>query len=190
MARPLKGILGVVALLILLVAGLYAYRSLMLWDGRTPEGYQLLTAIPGAESFEPKTLPSGPVLDNQSTTGLTVHFGYKVGGIPFSYALDLAFPPKSGQGQAKLTALHANRVGTVETATTRLWDAPRKAYAVALEDKFVLDPPVPSLCIKAVIGPNNAGYDLEHASLCIAQRDARGTCHPETLACGLIRQGS
>lgn len=188
MTRPIKLIGGAIALLILLVAGLYAYRSLMLWAGRTPEGYQLLTVIPNSESFEPKALPPGPVLENQSASDLAVNFGYKVGGIPYSYSLELSFPEKADQGRAKVTARHANRGGSVEAATTRSWDAPRKAYAVALQDKFDIDPAVPALCIKAVIGPTDTRYDLKGASLCIAQRDVKGTCHPETLACGLIRQ--
>ncbi len=188
MTRTLTLIGGLVVLMVVLVAGLYAYRSLMLYDGRTPEGYQMLTAFPGSESFEPASLPNGPMLMNQSASDLAVNFGYKVGGIPYSYSLELAFPPKSDDGQAKVTVRHATRSATIDTPTTRRWDAPRAAYAVALEDKFDVDPAVPALCIKAVIGPSDTGYDLKGASLCIAQRDVKGVCHPETLACGLIRQ--
>ena len=188
MSRILSLIGGLVVLMVVLVAGLYAYRSLMLYDGRTPEGYQMLTVLPRSESFEPATLPSAPVLANQSTSDLAVNFGYKVGGIPYSYSLELAFPPKSDAGEAKVTVRHATRNATVETAAIRRWDEPRQAYAVALQDRFDVEPAVPALCIKAVIGPSQTGYDLKGASLCIAQRDVRGTCHPETLACGLIRQ--
>ena len=188
MSRPLKLIGGAAVLLILLVAGRYAYRVLMLWDGRTPEGYQMLTALPDTPGFEPKIMPAGPVLDNQSTTDLAVNFGYNVGHIPYSYSLALAFPPSSDTGHATLTVRHATRSASVETDVSRRWDEPRKAYAVALTGTFAIDPAVPSLCIKAVIGPSQKNYDLKEASLCVAQRDTAGTCHPETLACGRIRQ--
>ena len=73
----------------------------------------------------------------------------------------------------------------------RRFDEPRHAYAVALSGSFGAPsrggPVVPALCIKAVIGPSKADYDLTGASICVAQRDAAGECHPETLACGLIR---
>jgi hypothetical protein len=187
MTRTLTLIGGLVVLMAALVAGLYAYRSLMLYDGRTPEGYPMLTALPGSQSFEPINLPKAPVLENQSTSDLAVNFGYKVGGIPYSYSLELAFPPGATAGRAKVTARHATRSATIDAPANRAWDEPRKAYAVALEDKFDIDPAVPALCIKAVIGPRDVGYELSGASLCIAQRDNRGTCHPETLACGLIR---
>ena len=188
MTRTLTLIGGLVALMVVLVAGLYAYRSLMLYEGRTPEGYPMLTAMPGSESFEPAKMPAQPVLANQSASDLAVNFGYKVGGIPYSYSMELAFPPKSDSGEAKVTVRHATRNATVATPATRRWDAPRKAYSVALEDKFDIDPAVPALCIKAVIGPSETNYDLKGASLCIAQRDIKGICHPETLACGTIRQ--
>ncbi len=188
MTRTLTLIGGLLVLMVVLVAGLYGYRSLMLYEGRTPEGFPLLTALPGSESFEPATMPSRPVLANQSANDLAVDFGYKVAGIPYSYSMELAFPPKSDAGQAKVTVRHATRNATVATPAVRRWDEPRKAYTVALEDKFDVDPAVPALCIKAVIGPSETGYDLKGASVCIAQRDVKGTCHPETLACGVIRQ--
>ena len=187
MSRPFKLIGGAIALVVLLVAGLYAYRSLMLYEGRTPEGYQMLTAMPGAASFEPQALPQGPVLENQSPRDLAVNFGYKVGGIPYSYSVALSFPDKGNAGKATVTVRHATRDASVESPALRRWDEPRKAYEVALADRFEIEPAVPALCIKAVIGPDPANYDLKDASICIAQRDAAGTCHPETLACGLIR---
>lgn len=196
MTRPLRLFGGVIALVLLLTAGLYSYRSLMLLDGRTPEGYQLLTPMADAQSFEPRALPAEPVLENQSPTDLAVNFGYKVAGIPYSYSLELMFPSKGAGkpdaasldiGKAKITVRHATRGATVDGAVTRRWDAPRHAYAVAVEDGFQLEPAVPALCVKAVIGPSQTGYDLKDASLCIAQRDVKGACHAETLACGLIR---
>ena len=188
--NPLKLVGGLVALVVVLVAGLYGYRALMLSQGRTPEGYALLTGLPGAASFAPAEMPAHPVLENTSADGLAVDFGYRVGGISYSYSLALSFPPDADQGKATVVARHANRTSTVEAATTRLWDAPRDAYAVALQDKFDIDPAVPALCIKALIGPSRKRYDLAHASLCVAQRDGTGHCHPETLACGQIRQQS
>ena len=188
MIGPFRLIAGAVALLLLLVAGRYAYRALMLMDGRTPEGYQMLTSMPGAAGFEPKALPPGPVLENQSTTDLAVNFGYKVGEIPYSYSLALTFPDRADAGRATLTVRHATRAASVDGEALRRWDEPRKAFAVALTDTFAVEPAVPSLCIKAVIGPERKDYDLKAASLCIAQRDHAGNCHPETLACGLIRQ--
>lgn len=190
MARPLKLVVGVAALLVVLVAGLYGYRQLKLYDGRTPEGYALLTAMPNAASFEPRVLPASPVLEIAASDPLDIDFGYRVGGISYSYSLALAFPPDADEGKATLTARHSNRVDTKEAPTTRLWDAPRDAYSVALQKTFDIDPAVPSLCIKAVIGPSKTRYDLGAASLCVAQRDGKGFCHPETLACGLIRQRS
>lgn len=188
MPRSLKLIGGVLALVVILVAGLYAYRSIMLWDGRTPEGYQMLTVVPNAAGFEPASLPSGPVLENQSTSDLALNFGYKVGGIPYSYSLVLTFPAKADQGHATVTVRHATRSASVESSAVRRWDAPRKAFAVALEGGFDKEPNAPALCIKAVIGPSQTSYDLKDGSVCIAQRDTAGGCHPETLACGLIRQ--
>ena len=187
MSRPFKLIGGAIALVLLLVGGLYAYRSLMLYEGRTPEGYELLTAMPTAGSFEPQTLPQDPVLGNQSPRDLAVNFGYKVGGIPYSYSVALKFPESGDDGQATVTVRHANREVSVETNVSRRWDEPRKAYAVALQEKFDIQPAVPALCIKAVIGPQAKSYDLHDASICVAQRDVTGACHPETLACGQIR---
>ena len=190
MTRALKLAIALGALVVVLVAGIYGYRALMLSQGRTPEGYLLLTSMPGAVSFAPANPPAEPVLRNQSEDKLAVAFGYRVAGISYSYALSLDFPPNSDEGKATVVARHASREGSTQTATARLWDAPRDAYAVALEDTFDIDPAVPSLCIKAVIGPKREGYDLAHASICVAQRDGKGNCHPETLACGQIRQHS
>lgn len=187
MSRSFKLIGGLILLVIGVSLGLYTYRSLMLLEGRTPEGYRLLTALPASEGFEPRTLPKGPVLENRASPDLAVDFGYKVGTIPYSYQLRLSFPDKGDAGRATVTVRHATRDASAETNVVRRWDEPRKSYAVALQEKFDIQPAVPSLCIKAVIGPQTAGYDLKDASLCVAQRDVTGSCHPETLACGLIR---
>ena len=188
MTRPFKVIGGAVAVLVALVLGLYATRKLLLFGGRTAEGYQLLTAMPGATGFEPAALPAGPVLENQSTGDLAVNFGYKVGATAYSYSLTLSFPAKDDHGQARLIARHADTSVSIDASAMRRWDEPRKAYAVALIDDFGAPPGVPSLCIKAVIGPSQTRLDLKEGSICIAQRDRAGACHPETLACGLIRQ--
>ncbi len=187
MTKVFKVVVGAGALLLVLVGGLYGYRSLMLYDGRTPEGYPLLTAV-GGEGFEPSAPPAKPVLANQSASDLAINFGYRVADISYSYSLALAFPKGAERGEAKLTARHDTRSATVTVPVTRRWDEPRHAYAVALADRFAIDPAVPALCVKAVIGPSLATYDLKDATLCIAQRDTGGGCHPETLACGAIRQ--
>ncbi len=188
MTRPFKLVGGLAILMVVFVSGLYAYRSLMLWGGRTPEGYQMLTPIPGASGFEPSMQPPGPILDNQSSSDLAVNFGYKVGGIPYSYSLVLEFPRESEDGRAVVTVRHSNRSASSQSTTSRRWDEPRKAFAVAINETFDSEPKAPALCLKAVIGPSKSNYDLKDATLCIAQRDASGQCHPETLACGLIRQ--
>jgi len=154
MTRPLKLLASVFLLMVVLVAGLYAYRSLMLWEGRTAEGYQMLTAVPGAAGFEPTTLPNGPVLENQANGDLAVNFGYKVGGIPYSYSLALSFPAKAESGHATMTVRHATRTASTEADALRRWDEPRKAYVVALQSTFNVEPAVPALCVKAVIGPS------------------------------------
>lgn len=187
MAQPFKLIVGACALVVLMIGGLYAYRSLMVYEGRTPEGYQLLTVVPGASGFEPKALPAGPILENQSAGDLAVNFGYEVAGVPYSYSLALVLPAKSERGRATLTVRHSTRSASIEADVVRRWDEPRKAYAIALQDDFHTEPSVPSLCLKAVLGPSNTRYDLRAGSLCIAQRDGYGLCHPETLACGQIR---
>ena len=188
MTGLLKVVAGVVLALVVLVGGLYALRSLMSVNGRTPEGYPLLASVPGAAGFEPGTMPDKPVLGNESTSDLAVNFGYRVADTSYSYSLDLAFPNHGEQGHAKLIARHATRSAAVDVPVTRRWDAPRGAYQVAVQDRFDIEPPVPALCLKAVIGPSLATYDLKTASICIAQRDSKGDCHPETLACGQIRQ--
>ena len=188
MAGPSKLIAGAILLFGVLVVGLYGYRSLMSWTGRTPEGYELLKPMPGASGFEPATQPSEPVLERQSSSDLAVNFGYKVGGLPYSYSLVLAFKPDAEEGHAVLTVRHSNRSASSSSDIVRRWDEPRHAYAVALASTFDLEPRAPALCLKAVIGPSKTRYDLSDASICIAQRDAMGHCHPETLACGIIRQ--
>lgn len=188
MTRSLKVIVGAVVVLSLLVLGLYAYRTSMLFGARTAEGFRLLTAMPGATGFEPTIMPSGPVLANKSTSDLDVDFGYKVGATAYSYSLALSFPANDDHGTAKVVARHAGNSVTLDAPAVRRWDEPRKGYAVALVEDFGAPPGVPSLCIKAVIGPSEARVDLKDGSICIAQRDRAGACHPETLACGLIRQ--
>ncbi len=184
----LFGLVGVVALAVaVVVLGLFAYGALMRWSGRTSEGYQILTAVPGASGFEPARLPAGPVLESQSSRDLAVNFGYRAGGIAHAYSLVLDFPPDVEEGQATLVARFAGRSATSEAPAVRRYDEPRHAYAVALHGSFGDGPGVPALCVKAVIGPSKGAYDLADASICVAQRDAAGQCHPETLACGLIR---
>lgn len=187
MIRPAKLIGGLAALVVVLTLGLYLSRSLSLFEGRTPEGAPLLSAVDGATGFEPRAVPQAPMLRNQSDKDLTVDFGYVAGGIPYTYALRLSFPDGADKGRASVTVRHAAREASVTSDVTRRWDAPRKAYSIALQERFDTEPAVPSLCIKAVIGPQTKGYDLSEGSICVAQRDTEGTCHAETLACGQIR---
>ena len=186
MARGPLIVAGGVAVLVAVGAFFLLTRP----SGRTPEGDLLLTAVPDAGSFSPRDLPAAPVLVDTSARDLAVGFGYRVAGTSYAYSLSLRFPPQGDAGTATVTARHAGKTATATTPALRLWDAPADAYAVALEDKFDMDPAVPSLCIKAVIGPSTTGYDLSHASLCVAQRDGTGVCHAETLACGQIRAKS
>lgn len=186
MARGPLIVAGVVAVLVAVGAFFLLTRP----SGRTREGDLLLTAVPDARSFAPREMPTAPVLVDTSAHDLAVDFGYRVAGTSYSYTLALRFPPQGDDGTATVTARHAGKTATATTPALRLWDAPRDAYSVALEDKFAMDPAVPALCIKAVIGPSKTGYDLSRASLCVAQRDGAGVCHPETLACGQIRARS
>ena len=182
MARS-PNIVALLLLVLVLVVGWVTWRTI--FEGRDQAGASTLTPIPGAIGFEPRDRPSGPIL--RSKAGVGVDFGYKVGGTLYAYSLALAFPAGAEQGRATLVVRHDGRDASTETEAVRRWDEPRKAYAVALADKFMISPPVPSLCIKAVIGPSLERYDLADGTLCVAQRDASGTCHPETLACGLLR---
>ena len=186
MSRTLKTVALVVLVVILIVGGLIAWR-VVVRSLRTPEGFALLTPVPGSIGFEPKHRPRGPVLRNQAPGSLAVDFGYKVGGVPYGYSLALTFAPGAEQGRAVVTVHHDGRTASTDSAATRRFDEPRKAYSVALSTKFMISPPVPALCIKAVVGPDLARYDLADGTLCVAQRDADGTCHPETLACGVLR---
>ncbi len=188
MTRTFKLVGGSALVLAALAAGLYAARTLRTLGGRTGEGYQLLTPVPGASGFEPLRQPAGPVLENQSSSDLAVNFGYKVGGVPYSYSLVLAFAHEADDGRAVLTVRRADRSASSASAVVRRWDEPRGAYAVAVADRVDAEPRAPALCLKAVIGPDRNSLDLRNASLCIAQRDTDGQCHTETLACGLIRQ--
>jgi hypothetical protein len=64
----------------------------------------------------------------------------------------------------------------------------RKAYLIAVShDLSKMTPAVPSLCVRAVLGPSKTRFDLSDASLCVMQRDQDGRGHPATLACGVIR---
>ena len=182
------GLIGVVALAVTVaVVGLVGYGALMRWNGRPPEGYPILTAMPGAAGFEPARLPAGPVLRSRSARDLAIDFGYRAGGIAHAYSLLLDFPGGAEDGHATLVARIAGRSLTSEAEAVRRFDEPRHAYAVALTGAFDGGPAVPALCLKAVIGPSKADYDLTDGSICVAQRDAAGECRAETLACGLIR---
>ena len=86
-----------------------------------------------------------------------------------------------------ITAQRDGHSASTDTAAVRRLDEPRKAYSVALSDKFMLSPPVPGLCIKAVVGPDLDHIDLKDGTICVARRDADGNCHPETLACGHLK---
>lgn len=187
MSRSLKTLALVVLFAILVVGGLVAWRIVARGMRSTPDGFALLTPVPGAIGFEPKERPSGPVLRNRAPGSLAFDFGYKVGDVAYGYSLALAFQAGAEQGRASVTVHHDGHEASTDSEATRRFDAPRQAYAVALADKFMISPPVPALCIKLVTGPDLARYDLADGTICVAQRGADGTCHPETLACGLLR---
>lgn len=187
MSRSLKTLAVVVLVAILVVGGLVAWRIVARATRSTPDGFALLTPVPGATGFEPEHRPSGPVLRNRAPGALAVDFGYKVGDIAYGYSLTLAFQPGAEQGRATVTVHHDGHTASTDSEATRRFDAPRQAYAVALADKFMISPPVPALCIKLTTGPDLARYDLADGTICVAQRGADGSCHPETLACGLLR---
>ena len=186
MPRPLKMAAFALLALIIVVGGVVAWRTALRGTDHT-ERFALLTPMPGASGFEPRELPSGPVLHDATAGSLRVGFGYKVGGSPYAYDVALSFAPGAEQGRAVVTVHHDGHDASTDSEAVRRWDEPRKAYAVALADKFMIAPPVPSLCIKAVVGPDLARWDLADGTICVAQRDAAGACHPETLACGLLR---
>ena len=127
------------------------------------------------------------MLHNKTPGALTVDFGYDVDGVPYAYTLALTFPAGAASGRAQVGVLLGGHSASTDSEATRRWDEPRKAYAVALADRFMITPAVPPLCIKAVVGPDLARYDLADGTICVARRDAAGECHPETLACGKLR---
>lgn len=184
MTRPLKILALAVLVLVGTVIVLEAYR---LTSGSRPQSHAALTPMPGASGFEPKEPPSGPMLRNKAPGALDVDFAYVVGGTSYDYALALSFAPGATQGKATVRVLRGENAASTESDAVRRWDEPRHAYAVALADKFTISPPVPSLCIKAVVGPDLARFDLADGTICVAQRGTDGSCHPETLACGLLR---
>lgn len=187
MSRTLKIIAAAVLVVILVVGALVAWRVLLRGSRESKTGFALLTPMPGAIGFEPKERPSGPVLRNRAPASLAVDFGYKVGGVPYEYSMTLAFQPGAEQGRASVMVHRDGHDASTDSDAVRRFDEPRKAYTVALADKFMITPPVPALCIKAVVGPDLARYDLADGTICVAQRGTDGTCHPETLACGLLR---
>ena len=180
MARPSKRALILVVAVVLIVAAWTAWR--IAGEGGRAAA---LTPVRGASGFEPRERPSGPVLRSKGAGGLDVDFAYCPGQGCCDYRLVLAFAPGAAEGRATLVARRDGRVATLESPAVRRWDEPRRSYSVALSDPG--RGAAPALCIKAVIGPSLDALDLADGTLCAAQRDAGGTCHPETLACGLLR---
>lgn len=169
-------------LVILAIAAAYA-----VWQVARPsrDAAASLTPMPGVLGFEPGERPKEPVLRSKAADGLDVDFGYRTGGTCCGYTLVLAFPPGAPTGTATIVARRDGRTTRTEMPAARRWDEPRKSYAVALSGPS--GGAAPALCIKAVIGPSLDALDLADGTLCAAQRDAGGGCHPETLACGLLR---
>lgn len=178
---------GVLLTAILLAGGLLAYRLASPRREALPDGYAMLTPVPGSSGFEPTQRPEAPVLRNRAPGSLAIDFGYAVGGVPYAYTLSLSFPAGAAAGRALLSVHRGGSSASTDSQAFRRWDEPRAAYAVALSDKFMTVPPMPGLCLKAVLGPALTRYDLADGTLCVAQRDGGGACHPETLACGLLR---
>ena len=140
---------------------------------------------------EPAALPDAPVLKAVfSDPGhIRVDFGYApAGGNAYAYRLDLAFAPDADRGTMGLGARGGHARDPQPIPVERRWSESRNAYLVAVSrDLGALTPPIPSLCIRAVLGPSRTQIDLGAASLCAMQRDPTGRCHPSTLACGLLR---
>ena len=138
---------------------------------------------------EPVALPDGPVLRNTSRDPgrMVVDFGYRTGAGAFVYRLGLAFAGEAETGTMDLGVPRGATDSLDQFPAERRWSGSRGAYLVAVSHALARRPAVPSLCVRAVIGPTKAGFDLHDASLCVMQRDGDGRCHPTTLACGLIR---
>ena len=139
---------------------------------------------------EPVALPSTPVLKNAATDpkSLAVDFGYKVGKTAYAYHLAFAFAPDADMGTMELAPTNGKAADLNPFPVERHFSESRKAYLIAVShDLGTMTPAVPSLCVRAVVGPSKTSFDLRDASLCVMQRDQDGRCHPTTLACGLIR---
>jgi hypothetical protein len=142
------------------------------------------------DGTEPVALPATPVLKNNAADPglLDLSFGYKVGSTAYAYHLSLAFPADADKGTMDLAPPTGKTADAAAFPVERRFSESRKAYLIAVSrDLGAMVPAVPSLCVRAVVGPSKAGFDLSDASLCVMQRDQDGRCHPTTLACGLIR---
>ncbi|WP_158809513.1 hypothetical protein [Beijerinckia sp. L45] len=179
-------------LLFLVVAGsALVYRNTRPPSATSADPATVLSATKAEdEGTEPVALPATPVLKNAAADPglLDVAFGYKVGSTAYAYHLALAFAPDADKGSMTLATPQSQPVDAVTFPVERHFSESRKAYLIAVSrDLGTMTPAVPSLCVRAVVGPSKTGFDLTDASLCVMQRDQDGRCHPTTLACGLIR---
>jgi hypothetical protein len=179
-------------LLFLFVAGTaLVYRNTRQPSATSADAATVLSPTKAEEDgTEPVALPATPVLKNNAADPglLDLTFGYKVGATAYAYHLALAFAPESDKGTLDLAPSSGKIDDGASVPVERRFSESRKAYLVAVSrDLGKLAPAVPSLCVRAVVGPSKTSFDLSEASLCVMQRDQDGRCHPSTLACGLIR---
>jgi hypothetical protein len=177
-------------LLFLVVAGsALVYRNTRPPSAAIADAATTLTATQAEDGgTEPVALPATPVLKNNAADPglLDVTFGYKVGSKAYAYHLALAFAPDADKGTMDLETPQGKTADAFPIE--RRFSETRKAYLIAVSrDLGAMVPAVPSLCVRAVVGPSKTSFDLGDASLCVMQRDQDGRCHPTTLACGLLR---
>ncbi len=181
-------IAGLGVILVLAVLGFVAYRSTMA-PSEMVDAAEILSPVMAEDGgTEPSALPAAPVLKSSAREPgrAAFDFGYKVGKTTYAYRVALSFPPDVEKGTMDLGVAKDRSDSLDQFPTDRHWSESRKAYYVAVShDLKKYD--VPSLCVRAVIGPTMASLDLSQASLCVMQRDQDGRCHPTTLACGLLR---
>jgi hypothetical protein len=176
-------------MIILVLGGVLLYRHASA-PGTTMDAATILSPVQAEDGgTEPVSIPERPVLKNSAREPgrLAVDFGYAIGKTTYGYRLALAFAPDVANGTMDLGAARGKAERLDQFTADRRWSETRKAYLVAVShDLTKYD--VPSLCVRAVIGPDATRLDLSQASLCVMQRDQDGRCHPSTLACGMLRE--
>lgn len=191
MTSNLKLAAGLCLLFLVVAGSALVYRSTRPPSATSADAATTLSATQAEDGgTEPVALPATPVLKNNAADPglLDVSFGYKVGNTAYAYHLALAFPADADKGTMDLAPAGGKSPAAATFPVERRFSDSRKAYLIAVSrDLGAMTPAVPSLCVRAVVGPSKASFDLGDASLCVMQRDQDGRCHPTTLACGLIR---